>query len=222
VTWVSAYQTDPFTISIADKVALLAEWSTTLLRHDAVSHVDASLQQIRECKFYADGATTATQQRVRLSPVVTAVAVTDDGRFDTMRTIAPPAGRGYEYLTGTGWDFDAELAELHELAAAVGHGPDVVAANRRFHRALNLAAGSPRLMIYLRQAVRVVPASYFDLFPEQESRSRADHAALLDAIGRGDGAAARSIAEAHVLDAGTALGDWLRAHSASDGARSAT
>ena len=35
-----------------------------------------------------------------------------------MRTLAPPAGRGYEYLTGTGWDFPAELAELPELLAA--------------------------------------------------------------------------------------------------------
>ena len=127
VTWVSAYQTDPFTISIADKVALLAEWSTDLLRHAAVSHVDALLQQVRECKFYADGATTATQQRVRMFPVVTAVAVTDDGRFDTMRTLAPPAGRGYEYLTGTGWDFGAELAELPELLAAKLMAPTVQA-----------------------------------------------------------------------------------------------
>jgi TldD protein len=118
VTWVSAYETDPFTISVADKVALLSDWSNTLLSHPAVSHVDASLHQVRECKFYSDGATTATQQRVRLYPVVTAVAVMDDGRFDTMRTLAPPAGRGYEYLTGTGWDFDHELAELPELLAA--------------------------------------------------------------------------------------------------------
>ena len=29
-----------------------------------------------------------------------------------MRTLAPPVGRGWEYLTGTGWDFDAEIAEL--------------------------------------------------------------------------------------------------------------
>src|SRR5271165_3568243 len=127
VTWVSAYQTDPFTISVADKVALLAEWSARLLRHDAVRHVDASLQQVRECKFYADGATTATQQRVRLAPAVTAVAVTDDGRFDTMRTLAPPAGRGYEYLTGTGWDFPAELAELPELLVAKLAAPSVKA-----------------------------------------------------------------------------------------------
>ena len=127
VTWVSAYQTDPFTVSVADKVALLTEWSAALLRHDAVSHVDASLQQVRECKFYADGATAATQQRVRLSPVLTAVAVADDGRFDTMRTLAPPAARGYEYLTGTGWDFEAELAELPDLLAAKLIAPTVQA-----------------------------------------------------------------------------------------------
>jgi TldD protein len=127
VTWVSAYQTDPFTISAADKVALLAAWSETLLDHEAVSHVDASLQQVRECKFYCDGATTATQQRVRLYPAITAVAVTEDGRFDTMRTLAPPAGRGYEYLTGTGWDFEAELAELPELLAAKLAAPTVQA-----------------------------------------------------------------------------------------------
>ena len=63
-----------------------------MLRHAAVSHVDASLSQVRECKFYADGATTATQQRVRLHPSVTAVAVTDDGRFDD-HADARPAGR---------------------------------------------------------------------------------------------------------------------------------
>ena len=125
VTWVSAYEIDPFTISVADKVALLAQWSSVLLAHAAVSHVDASLQQVRECKFYSDGATTAIQQRVRLHPQLTAVAVADDGRFDTMRTLAPPAGRGYEFMTGTGWDFDAELAELPELLAAKVAAPAV-------------------------------------------------------------------------------------------------
>jgi TldD protein len=127
VTWVSAYDTDPFAVSVADKVALLAQWSRDLLAHPAVSHVDASLQQVKECKFYSDGATTATQQRVRLHPQLTAVAVSDDGRFDTMRTLAPPAGRGYEFLAGTGWDFAAELAELPELLAAKLRAPSVEA-----------------------------------------------------------------------------------------------
>src|SRR5690348_12270074 len=127
VTWVSDYDVDPFTVSVADKVERLAQWSRDLLAHPAVSHVDASLQQVRECKFYCDGATTATQQRVRLHPAVTAIAVTDDGRFDTMRTLAPPVGRGYEFLTGTGWDFASELAELPDLLAAKLQAPSVEA-----------------------------------------------------------------------------------------------
>jgi TldD protein len=125
VSWLSAYQIDPLTVSVADKVALLAQWSGVLLAHPAVAHVDANLQQVRECKFYCDGVTTATQQRVRLQPQLTAVAIADDGRFDTMRTLAPPVGRGYEFLTGTGWDFDAELAELPELLAAKLAAPTV-------------------------------------------------------------------------------------------------
>ena len=131
VTWVSAYQIDPFAVAVGDKIALLAGWSAGLLASDAVDHVDASLLQVKECKFFTDGATTATQQRVRLHPSVTAVAIAADGRFDTMRTLAPPAGRGYEYLAGpgaaggAGWDFAAELAELPELLAAKLTAPSV-------------------------------------------------------------------------------------------------
>jgi TldD protein len=125
VTWVSDYQADPFGVSVAEKIALLAGWSSGLLADDRVDHVDASLLQVRECKFYSDGATTATQQRVRVHPELTAVAVQAGGRFETMRTLAPPAGRGYEYLTGTGWDFPAELAELPEHLAAKLAAPTV-------------------------------------------------------------------------------------------------
>jgi len=124
---VSAYDQDPLSISVADKLALLSSWSERLLASPVIDHVDASLVQVRECKFYADGATTAVQQRVRLNPVLTAVAVEPSGRFETMRTLAPPAGRGYEYLTGTGWDFDAELAQLPELLAGKLAAPAVQA-----------------------------------------------------------------------------------------------
>jgi len=127
VTWLSAYDVDPFDISVADKIALLSRWSRQLLDSDGVDHVDASLYQVKECKFYTDGATTALQQRVRVHPSLTAVAVAADGRFDTMRTLAPPAGRGYEYLTGTGWDFGAELAEIGSLLAEKMAAPSVEA-----------------------------------------------------------------------------------------------
>jgi len=126
VTWVSAYDVDPFTVSPKDKVDLLEAWSAGLLAHDAVTHADASLLQVKECKFYTDGATAATQQRVRVHPVLTAVAVTESG-FDDMRTLAPPVGRGWEYLTGTGWDFSGELERLPELLAEKLTAPSVEA-----------------------------------------------------------------------------------------------
>ena len=126
VTWVSAYEIDPFDVSPKEKADLLAAWSTQLTAHPAVTHVDASLYQVKECKFYTDGATTATQQRIRLHPVITATAVTESG-FDDMRTLAPPVGRGWEYLTGTGWNFPAELAELPELLAEKLKAPSVEA-----------------------------------------------------------------------------------------------
>jgi len=126
VSWVSAYDVDPLAVSPKEKTDLLAAWSAGLLAHPAVTHADVSLYQVKECKFYTDGATTATQQRVRLHPQITATAVTEAG-FDDMRTLAPPAGRGWEYLTGTGWNFQAELAELPELLAEKLKAPSVEA-----------------------------------------------------------------------------------------------
>ncbi|MGD9525296.1 TldD/PmbA family protein [Pseudonocardia sp.] len=125
--WVSAYEIDPLTVPVAEKVALLTEWSQRLLASDGVDHVRAGLVQVRECKFYADTAGTSTlQQRVRIGPGVTATAVDRaSGGFETMDTLAPPAGRGFEYLTGTGWDWDGELARIPELLAEKVKAPSV-------------------------------------------------------------------------------------------------
>ncbi|GAA3447301.1 TldD/PmbA family protein [Planomonospora venezuelensis] len=127
VTWVSSYEVDPFDVPLPEKVALLADWSAGLLKDPRVDHVQASLMQVKEQKFYADTAgTSTTQQRVRLHPVLEVMRV-EGGLFDSMRTIAPPVGRGYEYLTGTGWDFPAELASLPELLAEKLKAPSVEA-----------------------------------------------------------------------------------------------
>nr|WP_202446948.1 TldD/PmbA family protein [Streptomyces sp. SID5468] len=126
-TWVSSYEVDPFKVPDREKAALLAEWSARLLAADGVSHVDASLVAVRENKFYADTAgTSTTQQRVRIHPELTAVAVDPrTGEFDSMRTLAPPAGRGWEYATGTGWDWDGELAAIPGLLAEKMRAPGV-------------------------------------------------------------------------------------------------
>jgi TldD protein len=123
--WISSYEIDPFTVPVADKVALLAYWSARLLAGGEVAHVDATLQQVRENKFYADVAgTVTTQQRVRVYPSLEAIGVRDGG-FDTMRTLAPPVGRGHEYLTGSGWDWDDELARIPDLLAEKLAAPSV-------------------------------------------------------------------------------------------------
>lgn len=127
VHWVSAYDTDPFAVPDAERAARMVELSQRLLAAPGVDHVDASVEHVLENKFYADTAgTTTTQQRVRIHPSFTAVQVDRDaGAFTSMRTLAPPAGRGWEYLTGTGWDFDAEIAELPTLLAEHATAPSV-------------------------------------------------------------------------------------------------
>jgi TldD protein len=130
VTWVSSYRVNPFDVPDTDKVELLAERSQRLLAADGVDHVDASLLQVQENKFYADLAgTVATQQRVRLNPDLTVVTVDrSSGRFETMRSLAPPVGRGWECVAGgpeDGWNWEGELAQLPELLAEKLKAPSV-------------------------------------------------------------------------------------------------
>jgi TldD protein len=129
VTWVSSYDVNPFDVPDQDKVTVLADWSAELLAHDQVDHVEAVLHAVLENKFYADLAgTVSTQQRVRLHPALEAVGIDkESGRFDSMRTLAPPVGRGWEYLAGTGWDWDGELAELPDLLREKLRAPSVEA-----------------------------------------------------------------------------------------------
>jgi TldD protein len=125
-TWVSSYDIDPFAVSEADRITLLADWSARVLGADVVRHVDAHLKQVRENKFFADlSGTVTTQQRVRLQCQLSALWVDpDSGRFETMRTIAPPVGRGWEWMTG-GYDWDAELEQLPEFLAEKSQAPSV-------------------------------------------------------------------------------------------------
>ena len=111
---------------------------------------------------------------------ITVIGISPEDAVDNFAVLATLAGKAAEWATSR---IDrARSWPSCTVWPTPWSEPDVVSANRRFHRAVNLAAGSPRLLTYLRQAVRVVPVSYFDLFPEQERRSRAEHAALLSAI----------------------------------------
>jgi TldD protein len=128
VRWVSSYAVDPFDVPAADKVGRLAELSGRLLGGLGIDHVDAGLNQVKEQKFYADTAgTSTTQQRVRLLCQLEAVRIDPDtGEFETMRTLAPPVGRGWEWVHGPDrYDFDGEVERLPELLAAKAAAPGV-------------------------------------------------------------------------------------------------
>ena len=126
-TWLSPYQIDPFVVPEEERIGLLVAWSETLLSAPGVDHVNATMVAARENKYYTDLAgTETTQQRLRIQATVTVVAVDPvSGAFETMRSVAPPTARGWEYLTGTGWDWSAELEALPHLLAAKMAAPPV-------------------------------------------------------------------------------------------------
>ncbi|HET7387034.1 MAG TPA: TldD/PmbA family protein [Nocardioidaceae bacterium] len=127
VAWVSDYDLDPLSVPLAEKVDLLSEWSHRLCEAPGVAHSSVVLRQVVENKFYTDLAgTTTTQQRVRVEPEVEAYGTDEKtGVFDSMRTLAPPAGRGWEYLADGHYDWDAELAQLPDLLAEKLAAPSV-------------------------------------------------------------------------------------------------
>src|SRR4051795_4150975 len=126
-TWVSAYEIDPFGVPDSEKSALLIDLSEQLMAADGVEHVQSSCMHVKEQKYYADTAGTRTrQQRVRIHPEFTALTVDRaTGQFESMRTLAPPVGRGWEYLGNGEWDWRGELAEIPELLREKTKAPSV-------------------------------------------------------------------------------------------------
>jgi len=115
VTWVSDYAIDPFEVSSKDRLDLMVDYSQRVLASDHVTHAMAHVMFVKEQKFYADSYGTRTsQQRVRTQGALEAVAVGDFG-FESMRTLAQPAGFGWEWMDGSTFDWNTELAGLPEL-----------------------------------------------------------------------------------------------------------
>lgn len=123
--WVGAYEVNPFEVPEAERSARLVELSEALGAQAGVDHTSARLMVAQENTFFANLAGTRTlQQRLRIHPAFTAIS-TAGGRMSSMRTIAPPTARGWEYLTGQGADWDQEIAGLGELLGEFVAAPTV-------------------------------------------------------------------------------------------------
>jgi DNA-binding GntR family transcriptional regulator len=89
---------------------------------------------------------------------------------------------------------------------------DWEAANRRFHLAITVPCGMPRLIASIsdlhRSDARFLFATWQQL--DWQPRSGTEHWGILDAVKRRDGAHARELLEAHIREAGKALVERLR------------
>jgi DNA-binding GntR family transcriptional regulator len=95
-------------------------------------------------------------------------------------------------------------ARCHEVAGS-GNAELLEEANWEFHRAINLAARAPKLLVVLRATLRFIPRGFYGLLLAWTPTSEAGHEAILRAFERRDSEAARIAAEQHVRDAGQLL-----------------
>jgi len=113
VDWRSEYDTDPVEVPLVDKVELLAAWSAGLLAAPVISHTMASVLAVTEDTYFADlSARWPPSAGSASTPGRSPRPRRGGGGFETMRTLAPPVGRGWEYLGGDGWDWATELAAM--------------------------------------------------------------------------------------------------------------
>ncbi len=123
--WVSAYEIDPFAVTDLEKISRLTDLSATLLKSSNVNHTSAQSMYVKEQKHYADSyGTSTTQQRVRVQTQIEAISVGAHG-FESMRTLAQPAGYGWEWMGNSIWNWDQEIAQLPTLLAEKVAAPSV-------------------------------------------------------------------------------------------------
>ncbi len=104
---------------------------------------------------------------------------------------------------------DVRLSELTriqsdlEVAYAADDGEGAVRLNHEFHRAINVAADSPKLAQLMSQITRYAPESAFPTIDGWPEQSNEHHRRVLDALARRDQALARTAMSEH-LAAGAA------------------
>lgn len=108
-----------------------------------------------------------------------------------------------------------QMAEIHELlgahAAAVlaNDEPLYTTLGHKFHRAINLAANSPRLAVLLGTMTKQLPNSFYGKMEGQVKGTLDYHPRIFEAVERGDADAARELMTQHIVQGGEKLVDYL-------------
>lgn len=111
---------------------------------------------------------------------------------------ARAARRGGETLAG-------ELRDLIKQDEAATEFSDHVALNWDFHRLINQAAGSRKLLLSYRNTLRFIPERYFENLVDWPELSADEHRAITDRIAQRDGEGARYLAQKHAWESGRVL-----------------
>ncbi|MBX7455794.1 GntR family transcriptional regulator [Mycolicibacterium sp. 3033] len=96
-----------------------------------------------------------------------------------------------------------------EAAYAADDGERAVRLNHEFHRAINVAADSPKLAQLMSQITRYAPESVFPTIDGWPVESNAHHRRILDALAARDENAARTAMSEHLAAGATPLIDHL-------------
>lgn len=112
---------------------------------------------------------------------------------------------------------DAQLRELTQIQAELEQayaGDDnerTVGLNHRFHRAINVAADSPKLAQLMSQITRYAPESVFPAIEGWPEQSIRDHRRILSALTKHDDELARTAMSEHLAAGAVPLIDHLTA-----------
>jgi DNA-binding GntR family transcriptional regulator len=125
------------------------------------------------------------------------------------------AARAADVLDADAIDGLRELQTELEAAAARGDAVAVGDLNDEIHRRINKASKSERLATLLKQTVQYVPLRFFGTVEGWSQASAHDHWAIFDALGAGNGDAARDAMGRHIRHVGELVISHLKTHRGS-------
>ncbi|MGH9880806.1 MAG: TldD/PmbA family protein [Pyrinomonadaceae bacterium] len=123
-TWKSAFEKDPFDVSIDDKIQLLLKLNELALKTQGVSFASSSMGFVNEQKFFASSDGSRIEQYIiRANPNLNVTAVNrSTGDFQSRSALAGPQGMGYEYMEKHDWKKEAEQAGEDAVAKLKAKG----------------------------------------------------------------------------------------------------
>ena len=111
-SWKSAFEKDPFEVSIDEKIQFLLSLNETAMKTQGVSFVNSSMGWVNEQKFYAstDGS-VIDQYIIRANPNFNVTAINRaNGDFQSRSALGGPQSMGYEYIEKHDWKREAQQA----------------------------------------------------------------------------------------------------------------